>query len=162
ENVHLVKQQLCAPSSIGSKKRMFFMNQEENIILTPNCQGPSVVLYQDVFSQFLNDLNDQTLKVTAEDYKWTRELLSLMATSYSNETDRWKAFNEHFSELISYTIETSNTDGTINGIICTIPVFGKYGARIILEMQNEIGEGNNDPTIQAAVEYAKFWADEPV
>ena len=96
ENVCLVKRRLCAPSSIGklcpapnvSKKRMFFASQEETIILNSrplSCQGPSVVLYQDVFSQSLNDLNDETLEVTAEDHEWTREFLDLMATSYSGK-----------------------------------------------------------------------------
>jgi len=86
-----------------------------------------------------------------------------MAKVYDVEDLRLQAFRDHTTSLTGqFSIVENEDKSKSDGNLQTITTSGQIGLRVILAMKNEIGRGRSDPTIQAALSYAKYWAQPQV
>ena len=153
------------PSSVA-EHREFLKMQQDVVILNhrpPHCVGPPIFLYHEIFSKFLDDYTNEELELQTGHCAWTIELIEIMAKVYDIEDSRLREFRDH---MISLTGQFSTAENEYksksDGILQTTTTSGQIGFRVILEMKNEIGTGRSDPTIQAALSYAKYWAQSQV
>lgn len=163
---NLTKVRGMGPPSTVAARHEFFKQQRKEIILNgrpPNCVGPPIFLYHEVFSKFSSDFNNENLDLSNGLCAWTSELIETMANEHINEDSRKNAFINHITEFIGKLLEVRIEDGSSNdGMLLIETACGENGLRIIHEIKNEIGEGGSDPTIQATLSYSKYWAQEQV
>ncbi|CAG8636381.1 5837_t:CDS:2 [Funneliformis mosseae] len=122
--------------------------------------GQPVVLYHEVFSQFLKDCS--TIEVDMEICKEVLSFVKVMSEFYTDEKHRQSATTLFYSWLFGEPFQkgpngSPQNDGYIfgskivNGIKIDIPI-------VIHDMKNEISTGGCDPFLQASICYTKFWA----
>ncbi|CAG8722470.1 14701_t:CDS:2, partial [Dentiscutata erythropus] len=107
----------------------------------PECVGPPVQIYHNVFSQFLRDYRNEDLEMGREHYQWTLEFIHEMAKLYPSEADRSEVFKEKMRELFGEDLITIQLEDKSSN----------YG------IKNEIGTGSCDPTVQAGASFAKYY-----
>ncbi|CAJ0648363.1 12815_t:CDS:2 [Entrophospora sp. SA101] len=132
------------PSSVAACTE-FFKQQRQEIILNghlPNCIGPPIFLYHEVFSKFSSDFNNESLDLSDGLCAWSSKLIKDMANEHINEDSCKNAFINHITEFIGKLIEVKIEDGSSNdGMLLVETACGENGLQIIHEIKNEIGEG---------------------
>ncbi|CAG8551173.1 4280_t:CDS:2, partial [Cetraspora pellucida] len=124
----------------------------------PECVGPSVQIYHNVFSQFLRDYRNEDLEMGREHYQWTLEFIHEIAKLYSSEADRSEVFKEKMCELFGedlITIQLEDKPSNDGVLLCR--VFSKSVLLLLIEIKNEIGTSSCDPTVQAGASFAKYY-----
>ncbi|CAG8621586.1 14511_t:CDS:2 [Ambispora leptoticha] len=85
----------------------------------PECVGPPVQIYHDVFSQFLRDYRNEDLEMGREHYEWTLEFINGMAEIYRSERERSIVFKEKIRKLFGEELriisleDDSSNDGVL-------------------------------------------------
>ena len=157
-------QSIPAPSTAAKPSYFFKELQKTTTILNmwpPQCRGLPISLFHSVFGQFLKDID--SLKPDFEQYKSASELMNIAPQGYISEEERQSALEEHFWKIFGMwpqRLEIKN-GSRFDGIL-TSDVFSEKTATVIFEYKNELGVGAADPTIQAALGYSKFWAQDHV
>ncbi|GES85519.1 hypothetical protein RCL_jg6534.t2 [Rhizophagus clarus] len=85
---------------VGANPKNFFRNQQTNPILNGRPlanTGPPITLYNDAFSLFLNNFNDENLIIPPDFLKWADKLILEATNNYNNE-EEW---NEKMREILS-------------------------------------------------------------
>ncbi|CAG8637197.1 3197_t:CDS:2, partial [Paraglomus occultum] len=127
------------PSSVAYPKTFKKFNQHPGKILNlrpPECCGLPVMLFHSVFSKFLHNFHNESLDIPAELY---REVLE-------------------FSQIAGKSIVTGNGAMLDGAMFTNVRNFAENAITLVMEDKNEIGAGGNDPSIQGACAYAKYWA----
>src|SRR5438128_242470 len=105
---NLTKVRRMGPPSSVAARHEFFKQQRQEIILNgrpPNCIGPPIFLYHEVFSKFSSDFNNENLGLSNGLCAWTSKLIMNMANEYINEDSRKNAFINHITEFIGKLLE---------------------------------------------------------
>jgi hypothetical protein len=124
----------------------------------PECFGPPVQIYHSVFGQFLRDYRNEDLDIGKEHYQWTLEFINEMAKIYPLEADRSYAFKNKIRELFQNDLRVVQLeDNSSNDGVLECNVFTKSVLCLLVELKNEIGTGNCDPTVQAGASFAKYY-----
>ena len=126
--------------------------------------GPSVVLYNNAFSQFVLEYSDMTKSIEKRFLDLAVEFSAVSSHSYNSEKNRQKPLNDCFEKYLSWNIQNytldfnscSRPDGLITVSVEKGFITHNYPV-LFLELKNEIGLGNCDPYLQAAWSYAKWW-----
>ncbi|CAG8747125.1 12094_t:CDS:2, partial [Racocetra fulgida] len=148
------------PSSFALINNLIKYHDKDKQLLIhcpPECVGPPVQVYHDVFNQFLRDYHNKDLEMGKEHYQWTLELIYEMAKMYQNESERSKKFREKFRQLFDEDLkiirldDDSSNDGTLECNYHSLSVL-----RLLTEIKNEIGTGKCDPTTQAGEYYGSL------
>ncbi|CAG8531330.1 11009_t:CDS:2 [Paraglomus brasilianum] len=151
---HIFTDQYARPqvtSQLGKVKRPL-EEQHENVTKVLKLDSPSSVAEH-------YDYTNEELELQTGHCAWTIELIEIMAKVYDVEDLRLQAFRDHTTSLTGqFSIVENEDKSKSDGILQTITTSGQIGLRVILAMKNEIGRGRSDPTIQAALSYAKYWA----
>ncbi|CAG8635563.1 2075_t:CDS:2, partial [Ambispora gerdemannii] len=127
----------------------------------PECVGPPVQIYHNVFSQFLRDYRNEDLEMGREHYEWTLEFIHEMGEIYRSERERSIVFKETIRKLFGEELRViSLEDDSSNDDVLESNVFSKNVLRFLVEMKNEIGTGSCDPTVQAGASFAKYYTQE--
>ncbi|CAG8724466.1 28279_t:CDS:2, partial [Racocetra persica] len=106
----------------------------------PECVGPLVQVYYDVFNQFLHDYHNEDLEMGKEHYQWTLKFINEIADIYPSELERSKKFREKFRQLFGEELkiirldDESSNDGVLE---CNFHLFSVL--RLLAEIKNEIG-----------------------
>ncbi|CAG8534579.1 7140_t:CDS:2 [Dentiscutata erythropus] len=128
------------------------------IYCPPECVGPLVQIYYNVFSQFLHDYLNEDLGMGREYYQWALEFIYKMAEIYTSESDHLIEFNEKIRELFGEELRTIHLeDNSSNDEVLECNVFSKSILRFFVEMKNEIGTGSCNSTVQAGASFAKYY-----
>ncbi|CAG8827639.1 23194_t:CDS:2 [Gigaspora margarita] len=157
-------QSYLPPSSfalLGNLIKYHVKDKQLLIHRPPECVGPPVQAYHDVFNQFLRDYHNEDLEMGKEHYQWTLGFIHEMANIYSSKHERSKIFRERFQQLFGEELkiirldDESSNDGVLE---CNFHSFSVL--RLLVEIKNEIGTGKCDPTTQAGTSYAKYYTQE--
>ncbi|KAB5590540.1 Kinase domain containing protein [Ceratobasidium theobromae] len=117
--------------------------------------GPSIVLYHQVFGRFLKRLQSAD-PLPDTTYSQTTDYFPLSQNLYDDEAERRQKIKEDLGLLLGEVLVVSSA----HGVQADGSTLGRGGAScIIMEMENEIGSGNSDPSVQAAQSYARWWKD---
>ncbi|CAG8681579.1 24933_t:CDS:2 [Cetraspora pellucida] len=153
-----------SPSSFAILNNLIDRHAKDKQLLIhrpPECVGPPVQIYHDVFSQFLRDYRNEDLEMGREHYEWTLEFINGMAEIYRSEHGRSIVFKEKIRKLFGEELRTiSLEDDSRNYGVLESNVFSKSVLRFLVEMKNEIGTGGCDPTVQASASFAKYYTQE--
>ncbi|KAJ1301447.1 hypothetical protein OPQ81_008705 [Rhizoctonia solani] len=120
--------------------------------------GLPIGLYHSIFDSFQKRINSTPPDVTPKQLTDTLRLITASQNIYAKEPGaqgRVEALAPILDSLLGCSIgmyETKGTksDGSIlsrNGAYC-----------MVMEIKNEIGTGGSDPSIQGAIEFAKYWS----
>ncbi|KAF8604048.1 hypothetical protein BDV93DRAFT_410490, partial [Ceratobasidium sp. AG-I] len=120
-----------------------------------------IQLFHPIFDTFTNALED-TEGLEPSRYAAVEELLHIAQDMYSTEEYRWEELQPCLIAALStdideYSIPKCKADGVIKFID---PNAGLFAYCAIVEINNEIGTGKSDPSIQAAQSYARYWSEE--
>ncbi|CAG8495685.1 11059_t:CDS:2, partial [Paraglomus brasilianum] len=127
----------------------------------PECVGPPVQVYHNVFSQFLHDYHNEDLKMRREHYQWTLDIIHGMAELYHSESDRSKVFREKIRELFGEELRIIHLeDNSSNDGVLESNVFSRSVLHCFVEIKNEIGTGSCDLTVQAGASFAKYYTQQ--
>jgi hypothetical protein len=120
-------------------------------------------MYNEVFSKFLFDYNDEDLEPSARLCRWTIKFIRSMTDIYGDEDGRETAFQDFIGKLTNESLtKQSTTDGFGNdGMIECRTAIGEV-LIVNIEIKNEVGTGNCDPYIQGIFSYSKYWARDKV
>ncbi|RIB14013.1 hypothetical protein C2G38_1688361 [Gigaspora rosea] len=155
------------PPSIAAQHSTFFTKVNKNeldpIILNHrphNSLGPPVILFNDIFNQFIIDLENETLPISPKVSNMLNSLIKDMSNHYKSEKDRLKMLFNYFKELLWPLQQVKNEDESApDGVVTAFsPKFNEISTIILLEVKNEIGTGSSDPTIQGSLSYVRHWA----
>ncbi|CAG8465407.1 17650_t:CDS:2 [Dentiscutata erythropus] len=134
--------------------------EQEFLIGRPSgCIGIPLMLYNYAFTCFKTDFNNDNLPIDKDHYQWTLNCINTMSNFYSIEKFRKREFHERMRELFNKDImitvldDESSNDGALYLDVHSFTIL-----YLNIEIKNEIGTGNCDPTTQAAAFYAKFYA----
>ena len=137
-------------------------------------RGPPINLFNSTFSQFLKDFQNEDLDVTEHPYielvsnrnmyAWTQELVGLAVKYYTKEGDRMTQMMDHLAKVLGPILQVTinnlsiaTADGTI-----FVSVGTEMAWSAIFEGKNECGSTKDDPILQAAVYYLKYWSQTKV
>ncbi|GBB91538.1 hypothetical protein RclHR1_01890012 [Rhizophagus clarus] len=103
---------------VGANPKNFFRNQQTNPILNGRPlanTGPPITLYNDAFSLFLNNFNDENLIIPPDFLKWADKLILEATNNYNNEEEWNEKMREILSERLGaiFEIGTGKNDPTI-------------------------------------------------
>jgi hypothetical protein len=86
-----------------------------------DCVGTPVALYNSVFSDFVKDYNNENLPMNEENYRWTNEIIKLMAGFYAIEDDREKQLHHQLRKLFGQEVTKPQLeDKTSNDGVLTL------------------------------------------
>ncbi|CAG8486139.1 14812_t:CDS:2 [Gigaspora rosea] len=158
------EKELPSPSSfalLGNLIKYHVKDKQLLIHRSPECVGPPVQAYHDVFNQFLHDYHNEDLEMGKDHYQWTLKFIGEMANIYPTKHERSKIFRERFRQLFGEELKIICLDdeSSNNGILeCNLHSFSVLC--LLAEIKNEIGTGKCDPTTQAGTSYAKYYTQE--
>jgi hypothetical protein len=164
-----IQQGQIAPSpSSAAKMPALIIEQERRPVCNgrpaDNC-GLPVYIFHPAFAEFLLELTNPSLILTADDYRKTQEYITLSSSFYPTELVRQDAIITSLKAAMSFDLfSVKNRDGTWpDGTIMMPTTVREVHAPVgIWELKNEIGSGGSDPSIQGALSYRKIWAVEDV
>ncbi len=155
------------PSSVSYPvKFRKFQQDHSNILIGRPAErtGPPIVLYNKVFGEFKDNFQNRRLSLADDVRKETMGLMYKAQDLYRSETERAKAMNESFQDILGHLDNINNADGTeVDSLLQSEADGLKQGAAMaMIEYKNEIGTGSNDPTIQGGFVYARYWSQSEV
>ncbi|KAG8900890.1 hypothetical protein FRB99_005679 [Tulasnella sp. 403] len=112
--------------------------------------GYPVSLYHPVFSDFLKDIHDLNFVPKPDLLQTARELVIAAADYYPVEASipvfklEARAIGRQKAVKADGVVDTTRPEGE--------------AFRLIMEVKNEIGSGESDPTIQGALSYSRYWS----
>ncbi|KAG8900464.1 hypothetical protein FRB99_006033 [Tulasnella sp. 403] len=125
--------------------------------------GYPVSLYHPVFSDFLKDIHDPNFVPKPDLLQIAKELVSAAADYYSVEDARLAKVTPILGKA---RIPVSKVEASANvrqkavkadRVVDTTRAEGK-AFRLIVEVKNEIGSDQSDPSIQGALSYSHYWS----
>lgn len=120
--------------------------------------GPPVALYHPVFDAFTNEL-DSTAELPTQTYALVNDLLEASQAMYPTElgpNSRTQSLRPILEKLLPPYLGIREAPGTKSDGLIT----ARNGAPcMVMEINNEIGTGGSDPTVQGAISYAKYWGE---
>jgi len=150
-----------APSTFALLNNFIeYQTRDQQLLIhrPPECVGPPVRIYHNVFNQFLRDYHNEELEMGKEHYQWTLEFIHDMAKIYRSKPDRQQVFNEKIRQLFGEELRLIHLDdNSSNDGVLECNVHSKSVLRLLVEIKNEIGTGGCDPTVQAEASYAKYY-----
>jgi hypothetical protein len=153
------------PSSFALINNLYDLqekNSQDLLICRPSgLVSVPLILYNAAFLLFKIKFDDENLRMDKKHNQWSLKCINTMTKFYSDEKRRLKVFHELIRELLNKDVKvvTLDDDNSNDGILELD--FHSYSVLyLLIEIKNEIGTGKCDPTVQAAVSYAKFYAQE--
>ncbi|KAG8899408.1 hypothetical protein FRB99_006753 [Tulasnella sp. 403] len=122
--------------------------------------GNPVEIYCDAFRQFRADLHNTT-PIDSAYLEDTIEFIARATAFYDDETKRRATLKPILQKLLGrYILQQMNDDNTYaDGVIMEYHHEGDACAYpLIMEVENEIGQGDSDPFHEAALSYRHYWA----
>ncbi|KAG8734821.1 hypothetical protein FRC10_011395, partial [Ceratobasidium sp. 414] len=123
--------------------------------------GLPVQLFHPVFDKFTKTLESAEVLAPPK-YAATEKLLNASPNIYRAEEHRWRDLLPLMTTALASEIVTDIVPKcTANGVVTCVDVdTALKGYCAIIEVKNEVGTGNCDPTIQAAESFAIYWSQE--
>ncbi|KAG8924840.1 hypothetical protein FRC02_010152 [Tulasnella sp. 418] len=121
--------------------------------------GLPIEIYHPAFGQFQKDVRDTTRPLDPIDIQRTHDFMIESTSFHKNKQDRTYALKGLLGSLLEFPIgDHINRDNThADGVIKLAVPSGACAFLLIIEMKNEIGEGNSDPFHQGALSYRRSW-----
>ncbi|KAF8577897.1 hypothetical protein K439DRAFT_1621781 [Ramaria rubella] len=156
-NVELAR--LAPPPSSATPLAVFQVEQTKHPVLNgrPSYNyGPPIGLFHPVFNSFQATMTKEE-PISAETYASVRSLFQASADIYENKMKRTDAITEHLAKLINDAFISAGEPNVLSDgvLVQTCGVSSAYLG--ILEVKNEIGTANSDPSIQGCLAYRKYW-----
>lgn len=151
----------------GSIPMTFANNQKDNATILMGrpfeYTGPPIVLYHNVFDQFLQDSTNQNLVITAACYRETETFLFEASEFYKGEPERRVVTVGRLSKLIDEHVDQLQYG---NGCAADGALASRVGDSIayqmMWELKNEMISGNSEPVLQASLYYHGYWSQNDV
>lgn len=129
--------------------------------------GPPIAIYHEVFGRFQDSLSDDSSIPSPDIYRLVHMLFAFSAQIYDDDDARYKAVMPILSKLLQSPFQKfvhkdkAAADGSVVVTFCFGDV--KIGCGLcIVELKNEIGTGDGDPSLQAGFTCRKAWIEESV
>lgn len=157
------------PPSRAAQPSHLILAQRDNPILNGrpfDARGPPVTLFEEVFSTFQRAMSGerQELEISSEYHQHVITFLLNSSKMYPTELGREQALKLTLRELLGLDIyQEALPDRTQSDGVCTIDA--KPGCRallLLLELKNEIGKGDCDPSVQASFSFSRWWSRDMV
>lgn len=143
--------------SVKASPEKFFKDQQTNPILNGRPlenTGPSIALFNNTFSLFLNDFHNENLEIPSDFLRWTEELILAAEDSHYDEEEWNEKIRAILMEILGATLlieygkrkQKCNSDGIF---MTTSGLFFVHSSK-------------NDPTIQGAIYYRDYWSQQNV
>ncbi|QRV96607.1 kinase domain protein [Ceratobasidium sp. AG-Ba] len=154
------------PSAV-SKPSAFYQKQRHDKTAINNGrprerQGQPLEIYHPAFHDFKTHIRS-TSDPSPDDLQTMEFLLSESQDIYLNDGQRASAIGDYLEVLLGRQISVHRTNGCVSdGVIRTPPCVGANARRaylLIMEVRNEVGTCDSDPSIQGAESYARYWSD---
>ena len=124
--------------------------------------GPPIVLYSDVFGQFIAASTDQTLAIPVERYKWTDDFLFSASQFYKDENQRRSCVLSQLAKLIGHVDQLQYGTGSASDGILSSKVDDAIAYRMIFELKKEMCSSHSEPMIQGSLYYHGYWSQKDV
>ncbi|KAG9125124.1 hypothetical protein FRC07_008900 [Ceratobasidium sp. 392] len=126
-------------------------------------QGLPLQIYHPVFHAFTVCVQS-AITPSSSDLRAVDQLLGRAQDTYKFEHERISAINDHLGSLLGRSINMEDTnrckaDGVIKSQ-APATLNGDKGYLLIMEVKNEIGTGDADPSIQGAESFARYWSSQ--
>ncbi|KAJ8518899.1 hypothetical protein ONZ45_g4079 [Pleurotus djamor] len=125
--------------------------------------APPIEIYSQVFGKFLSLLQDDSHQPSPVDIACVKELSTLLsAITTAHETSRNNDVREALTAFFGQSLKLlskANKDGTLPDGVIFITVGDIKIPILILELKNELGKGDCDPTTQASLSMRSAWLD---
>jgi hypothetical protein len=125
-----------------------------------------VQLFHPVFGHFLDDIADEKLDVSPDILRAAACFMGAASGIYEKEDHRKQAIFPHLAAALSTGMtQIVNPDLTSPDGAVSLPLVGdiyETVSPLLAEDKREVGEGGSDPSIQAGLSMARFWAQENV
>ncbi|CAG8832458.1 2781_t:CDS:2, partial [Racocetra persica] len=95
---------------LGNLIKYHIKNKQLLIYHPPECVGPLVQVYHNVFNQFLHDYHNKDLEMGKEHYQWALKFIYKMADIYPSEHEYSKKFREKFRQLFGEELKIIHLD----------------------------------------------------
>ncbi|KAL5632279.1 hypothetical protein ACGC1H_000325 [Rhizoctonia solani] len=126
-----------------------------------NRTASPIELFHPAFDMFASRL-EQTENLSPSQYKAVEELMFCSQDFHSGDSSRWSTIKGLVADAIHYQVDQDKTLHNESGgvVVLTDEESGHkpYGA--LIEVADEIGTGNFDPSIKGAHSYARCWSQE--
>ncbi|KAG8685839.1 hypothetical protein FRC08_012883 [Ceratobasidium sp. 394] len=128
-------------------------------------QGLPLGIYHSIFPKFTRNAKSSSVP-DSSDLDEMEELLIAAQNTYPVEADRISAIKDSLETLLDADIILEEiAKWRANGVIKTgrraVPGLPR-AYTVIIEVKNEIGTGDSDPSVQAAESYAHYWSNKPM
>ena len=128
--------------------------------------APPVQLFHPVFGHFLDDIADEKLDIPQETLRAAACFMGAASGIYEKEDHRKQAIFPHLAAALSTGMtQIVNSDLTSPDGAVSFPLVGdiyETVSSLLAEDKREVGEGGSDPSIQAGLSMARFWAQNNV
>ncbi|QRV90209.1 WaaY domain-containing protein [Ceratobasidium sp. AG-Ba] len=119
--------------------------------------GMPIGLYHPIFDAFTSRARESTNSIPGDFYDKMDQLLISSQEMYEKENGRQHELDGILQDILGHKLHKVKFPGVQpDGVIH----MGEGGTvMLVMDIKNEIGSGNSDPTIQGAMSYAKYCAD---
>ncbi|PPQ79188.1 hypothetical protein CVT25_002773 [Psilocybe cyanescens] len=120
--------------------------------------APPVQLFHPVFARFLDDLKG-TDDIPDDIIRATTEYMKAASTIYTTEEKRQAELTPIHCRILGVDMQTILNDESTDadGVVESLMAVGRF-LILLKEDKNEFGEGGSDPSTQAGLSMAHFWA----
>ncbi|KAF8599125.1 hypothetical protein BDV93DRAFT_609465, partial [Ceratobasidium sp. AG-I] len=151
------------PTSEPAKVSNFTEQQVQDEVAIRNGRpfektGPLVQLYHDVFHRFTEGINSNEV-LPASAYANTGTFLYNTQNLYLTEESRMTTLLSDFLSFFNLEFTPENVVKCRGGVLKAMTIgSGPEAYCAVLELENEMGAGDSDPSVQAAHSYAIYWS----
>ena len=130
--------------------------------------SPPIQLFHPVFAHFLDDICDSggALVVPDEVGRATVRYMHASSGIYDSEAHRRRNTGPLLREILGMGMSNVvNTDGTSSDGLVEVSLVGDWHesvAALLREDKRDFGDGGSDPSIQAGLSMARYWAQPEV
>ncbi|QRV96600.1 kinase domain protein [Ceratobasidium sp. AG-Ba] len=127
-------------------------------------QGLPLEIYHPVFHAFTQRIQSNDIP-DSDSLRAMEFFMSISQAVYACEAQRTLAVKNHLKSLLgveAITVEPANSC-TADGVIMTkshVAIDDPSAYLLVMEVKNEVGTGDSDPSIQGAKSYARYWSDD--
>ncbi|RUP45820.1 hypothetical protein BC936DRAFT_147696 [Jimgerdemannia flammicorona] len=155
-------QVVSGPSS-GSVPMIFAKNQKDKkTILNRRLfeyTGPLIVLYHEVFGQFLTNSTNQNMTISADHYKKTEAFLIAASEFYQGEPQYREVAVSQLLKLIGDHMDQLQYG---DGCVLSSRVDDTITYQMIWKLKNELNLDSSKPVIQACLYYYGYWSQNDI
>lgn len=121
--------------------------------------GPPIVLFHDGFGQFLEDFTNRNLDINYQMYIDSQKFMATASQFFSDESSRNFAMERELARIVDEPLAllSYGNNNRADGVWST-SIHDQMAYRFIMEVKNELGGTQAEPTLQASLYYFGYWS----